>query len=86
MVEMNEQNTAKVLLRRSQPIESLRENQVDRYAKLEELVARPKFDTKLAYPDGATKESRRNIIAKGWLYIQKRYLNRNRNWYFFFLI
>ncbi|KAI7849056.1 WD40-repeat-containing domain protein [Circinella umbellata] len=65
MVEMNEQNTAKVLLRRSQPIESLRENQVDRYAKLEELVARPKFDAKLAYPDGATKESRRKIIAEG---------------------
>ncbi|KAI9484857.1 WD40-repeat-containing domain protein [Zychaea mexicana] len=65
LVELNEQSTAKVLLRRSEPMASLRENQVDRYAKLEELVARPKFDAKLAYPDGATKEGRRKAAAKG---------------------
>ncbi|KAI9261427.1 WD40-repeat-containing domain protein [Phascolomyces articulosus] len=65
MVETNEPSTAKILLRRSEPMSSLRENQVDRYARLEELVARSKFDTKLAYPDGATKESRRKDIAKG---------------------
>ncbi|KAI8148990.1 WD40 repeat-containing protein SMU1-like protein [Fennellomyces sp. T-0311] len=63
LVEMKEQSTAKTILRTSKPMNALRENDVDRYIKLEELVARPNLDD--VYAPGETKESRREAIAKG---------------------
>ena len=60
---MKEQSTAKTILRTSKPMDALRENDVERYAKLEELVARLNLDA--VYSPGETKESRRETIARG---------------------
>ncbi len=98
MVEIKEIDTARVLLRDTQPMHALKQRDPDRqlplripsafllvlqynlfvvgncpgvsvvvcrFLRLQRLLNKPYFDSRDAYPDGSTKEKRRNALAKG---------------------
>lgn len=64
MAELREINTARTVLRQTTPTQLLREQFPDRYLHLEHVLSRSHFEPKEAYPNGVSKEKRRQIIAQ----------------------
>ena len=64
LIEMRELDTARQVLRASDPMVRLKEQQPERHQKLEGLAARPYFDPRDAYAAGTSKERRRGQLAE----------------------
>eukprot|EP01105_Mastigella_eilhardi_P015961 TRINITY_DN3659_c0_g1_i1.p1 TRINITY_DN3659_c0_g1~~TRINITY_DN3659_c0_g1_i1.p1 ORF type:complete len:605 (+),score=162.91 TRINITY_DN3659_c0_g1_i1:229-1815(+) len=64
LAEMHERETAKSMLKQTQPLLLMRERDPERYAHLEHVIHAPYFDTKEAYGATGTKERRRNEVAR----------------------
>lgn len=64
LAELREISTARTLLRQTTPTQLLREQFPDRYLHLEHVLSRSHFEPKDSYPNGVSKEKRRQIIAQ----------------------
>ena len=68
LAELREFDTARALLRAAPALQTMKKEQPERYLFLEHLMSRAAnhaFDAAAAYPDGSSKEKRRQAIALG---------------------
>ena len=63
MIELREPDTGRVLLRQTQAMGQMKEDDTERFLRLERLLARPGVDALELWPDGS-KERRRAALAQ----------------------